>query len=258
MKYLNIQLIFEFVKRDFVERFAGSVLGSLWSFIWPFVNILIYTIIFSKMMSSRLAGLQGSFSYSIYLISGILPWTAFSTTIGRSTTVFIDKKNVISKINIALPSMPLYINISEAVTFFISLTIFSVFLLIIGHRFSEYHLMVPFVFMLLQLLAYAFGLILAVFTVFIRDLRDIVGIVLQVWFWFTPIVYVKDVLPEWVKKIIVYNPAFIFVDSFQSIFVWNRLPNINHLLVLTVVTFILLLFAYFVFTRLESDVKDFI
>lgn len=258
MKQLNLPLILEFVKRDFTEKFAGSALGSLWSFIWPLVNILIYTIIFSRLMGSRLPGAEGKFAYSIYLIAAMLPWNAFASTISRSSTVFLDKKNIISKIDIALPSMPFYINLSESITFLISIILYFVFLIIIGNRFSEYYLLIPFIFILQQLLAYALGLILATLTVFLRDLREVVGIVLQVWFWFTPIVYVKDVLPEWVKHIIVFNPAFILADSFQSIFVWNRLPDMDHLYILTVVTFVLLAASYFIYRKLEVDVKDFI
>ncbi len=258
MRWLNKKLILEFVKRDFEERFAGSVLGRLWSFIGPLVNILIYTIIFSNLMSARLSGVDSKFSYSIYLIAALLPWIAFSTTILRSTTVLIDKKHLISKINIAFPSMPLYINLSETVTLFISVTIFSGFLIIFGHPFSEYSILIPFIFILQQLLAYAIGLTLAVLTVFIRDLKEVVGIVLQVWFWFTPIVYVKEILPEFVKKIIIFNPFFILADSYQSIFLWNRLPDIQHLVILTVITFILLISSYLIYMKLESDVRDFL
>lgn len=253
---LNIHLIIEFVKRDFAEKFAGSVFGRLWSFILPLVNILIYIIIFSGMMGARLSDTGGRYAYSIYLISAILPWTAFSTTLSRSATVFLDKKHILSKVNIALPSMPLYINISEAVNFFISLIIFYVFLIISGHGFSEYHLMILFIFMLQQLLAYALGLSLAVLTVFVRDLKEVVGIVLQIWFWFTPIVYVRDILPEFVKKLLVFNPAFILAESFHDIFVFNRLPNINHLLALTTVTFILLYCSYLLYKRLESELRN--
>lgn len=258
MKSLNINLTLEFVKRDFVERFAGSIFGSVWSFILPLVNIMIYTIIFSNIMNARLAQNASSFSYSVYLISALLPWTAFSTTIMRSTTIFIDKKNIISKINVTLPSMPLYINLSETVTLFISVTFYLGFLMIIGHGLSVYILMIPFIFMLQQLLAYAIGLILAVLTVFIRDLKEVVGIVLQVWFWFTPIVYVKEILPQWVQKVIVYNPVFILSDSFQNIFLRAKLPDMQLLNNLTVVTFILLFLSYLIYIKLESDVKDFL
>ena len=258
MKWLNKKLILELVKRDFEEKFAGSILGRLWSFISPLVNILIYILIFSNIMSARLSGVDSEFSYSIYLISAILPWTAFSMTISRCTTVLMDKKNIISKINISLPSMPLYISLSETLTLFISTGIFLVLLLISGHGFSEYILLVPFIFMLQQLLAYSIGLILSVTTVFIKDLKELVGLVLQVWFWFTPIVYVKDILPEWVSRIIVFNPFYILADSYQKIFLWKKVPETDSLIILTAITFSLLFLSYFVYAKLESDVKDFL
>ena len=90
MRWLNKKLILELVKRDFEEKFAGSILGRLWSFISPLVYILIYILIFSNIMSARLSGAGSEFSYSIYLISAILPWTAFSVTISRCTTVLMD------------------------------------------------------------------------------------------------------------------------------------------------------------------------
>jgi lipopolysaccharide transport system permease protein len=258
MKWHNKRFILELVRRDFEERFAGSVLGNLWSFIVPLVNILIYTIIFSNIMSARLPAIGGKFAYSIYLIAALLPWMSFSTTVMRSTTVLLDKKNLISKINIALPSMPLYISLSETVNLFISITIFSVFLFFFGHGFSEYILLIPFIFMLQQIMAYTIGLTLGIITVFIRDLKEVVGIAMQVWFWFTPIVYVKDILPQWLKKIIVFNPFYHLADSYQKIFLWKELPDVQNLIILTTITFSLLFLSYFLFVKLESDVKDFL
>lgn len=258
MRWLNKKLIMELVKRDFEEKFAGSILGRLWSFISPLVNILIYIMIFSNIMSARLKGVDSEFSYSIYLISAILPWTAFSITIARCTTVLIDKKHIISKINITLPSMPLYISLSETLTLFISTGIFVLLLITSGQGISEFILMIPFIFMLQQLLAYAIGLTLSVTTVFIKDLKEIVGLVLQIWFWFTPIVYVKDILPGWIGRIIVFNPFYILADSYQRIFLWKKIPNTDGLVILTAITFCLLSFSYLVYVKLESDVKDFL
>ena len=154
--------------------------------------------------------------------------------------------------------MPLYISLSEALTLFISTGIFLVLLIITGHGISEFILLVPFIFMLQQLLAYAIGLILSVITVFIKDLKELVGLVLQVWFWFTPIVYVKDILPEWIRQIMVLNPFYILADSYQKIFLWKKVPDTDGLIILTAITFSLLFLSYFVYAKLESDVKDFL
>ena len=119
-------------------------------------------------------------------------------------------------------------------------------------------MLLPFLFLLQQLFAFGFGLLTATLTVFIRDLREVVGIVLQLWFWFTPIVYVSQILPDVVKKIMIYNPAYVLIESYHSIFVFNDAPSIKSLIVLTFVAHGLICFAYFVFRALEKDVRDFL
>ena len=95
---MNLSLLIELTKRDFTERYSGSVLGVFWTFLWPLVNIFVYIVIFSQVMGARLQGSSSTYSYGIYLVAGILPWTAFANTVSRSATVLVDKKHIISKI----------------------------------------------------------------------------------------------------------------------------------------------------------------
>ena len=255
---MNTSLLIELTKRDFTERYSGSILGVFWTFLWPLVNIFVYTVIFSQVMGARLQGSSSTYSYGIYLVAGILPWTAFANTVSRSATVFVDKKHIISKIRVNLTSLPLYIVMSESITFFIALLIYLGFLLTTGAPIKKTILLLPALYLVQQIFAYALGFLIAVFHVFIRDLKEVTGIVLQIWFWFTPIVYVYDILPEFAKKIVVYNPAFLFIKSYQDIFVLQRVPDFTHLLVLTVIAHLLLLAGYLIFKKLEKDIRDFI
>ena len=74
-------------------------------------------IIFGNLMGAQLPGMSSVWGYGVYLISGLLPWMAFANTVTRSSTVFLDKKNIISKIHVDLPTLPLFIVISETITF---------------------------------------------------------------------------------------------------------------------------------------------
>ena len=121
---MNFSLILELAKRDFTERYSGSALGFMWSFIYPLINILIYMIIFGSLMGARLPGTSSIWGYGVYLIAGLVPWTAFANTVTRASTVFLDKKNIIAKIHVDLPTLPLFIVLSESVTFVVTLTIF--------------------------------------------------------------------------------------------------------------------------------------
>ena len=230
---MNLSLLIELTKRDFTERYSGSVLGVFWTFIWPLVNIFVYTVIFSQVMGARLQGASSTYSYGIYLIAGILPWTAFANTVSRSATIFADKKGIISKIKVSLPSLPLYIVMSESITFLITLFIYMVFLLMTGTPLRITLIFLPVIYLVQQIFAFSLGFLITIFHVFIRDLKEITGIVLQIWFWFTPIVYVYDILPAFAKNLVVFNPAFLFIKAYQDIFVLNQVPDFVNLLKLS-------------------------
>jgi len=256
---VNISLILELTKRDFTERFAGSILGSIWALIWPLVSLFIYIIIFGKMMGPKLPGKSEFYAYGLYLTVGLVPWTAFASSISRSSSVFLDKRYLISKIKLSLPSLLIYIILSETITFVITMILFFIFLFFSGYKFHlAALLLIPFIYYLQQLFAFGFGLLAATLTVFIKDLREVTGILLQLWFWFTPIVYIEDILPEILKKIMIYNPAYIVIKSYRDIFVFNSDPPYTTLIVLTLITHVLILVAYSIFRALEKDVRDFL
>ncbi|MDZ7695478.1 MAG: ABC transporter permease [Deltaproteobacteria bacterium] len=258
MAAINAGLIWDLTKRDFSERFAGSMLGAVWAFIWPLVNLFIYIVIFGKFMGGRLPGRADVYAYSVYLSVGLIPWTCFAASISRSATVFLDKKHIISKVDVSLPSLLIFINLSEIITFLITNVFFFAFLMATGYAFSMKLLLLPFIFFLQQILAFGLGLLSATFTVFVRDLKEVVGIILQLWFWFTPIVYVSDILPDVVKGILVFSPAFIITESYHRIFVFNDYPAIGSLMILTAITHLILIGSYGLFRYLEKDVRDFL
>jgi len=254
--FLDLGLLVELTKRDFTERYAGSVLGVFWTFIWPLVMIFIYTFIFSRVMGAKLPGLGSTYSYGIYLVAGLAGWIAFSNTVTRATNVFVEKKAVISKIRISLPMLPCYVVLSESITYMITMAIYFVFLMIIGAPMHRSLILLPFIFVVQQIFAYSLGLIAAILQVFVKDLKEFVGIVFQIWFWLTPIVYIVDILPGIAGRLMVWNPAFLFIDSYHRIFFYGQSPDLKALLALTFMGHFVFLVAFWMFKRLEKDVRD--
>ena len=255
---MTISLLLELTKRDFTEKYSGSILGVLWAFIGPLVNIFIYVVIFSQIMGARLPGISSTFSYGSYLAAGIVPWAAFSNTIIRSSAIFVEKKGLISKIRVSLPFLPVYIVLSETLIFIITITIYLIFLVLIGHQFHHSVIFIPFVFIVQQIFAYSLGFFIAIFQVFIRDLREVTNIAIQLWFWFTPIVYIFDILPDFAKKFFIYNPAYLFIKAYHDVFIYGQMPDFNNLIMVTIIGHALLILGYFSYKRLEKDIRDFI
>jgi lipopolysaccharide transport system permease protein len=257
-KFEQIAYIIEITRRDFAERFAGSVLGSLWAIIWPMVNLFIYIVIFGKIMGARLPGTSEMNAYGIYLAAGLIPWIAFSATVNRCASVFLEKKHIITKVNTSLFALLLHICLSETITYAISMMVFFAILAFQGYEFHRLFLFLPLLYYLQQVLALGIGLFAAVLNVFVRDVREIIGVIMQLWFWFTPIVYIPDILPLAVQKLLVWNPAYIIIASCHNIFVFHANPPFKSLILLAVIVHGLLFFSYFLLRHLEKDIRDFL
>ncbi|NEV61106.1 ABC transporter permease [Thiorhodococcus minor] len=256
---MNLLLLLDFTRQDFVDRYSGSVLGVLWALIHPLVMIFIFTVIFTNIMGARLPGVAGDYGYAVYLVSGLLPWMAFANTVTRGSTVFLDRRNIIGKIPIALAYLPVYIVISEAVTFLISMTIFAVFLIAVGALPGKAIVMLPFIFVLQQIFAFGLGLIFGVLNVFLRDIRELVGVMLTFWFWLTPIVWVPSVAPPLVQQLQeTLNPAYLFVNAYHGIFVHGQMPDFGALSRLVLIAHAALLLGWLLLKWLERDVRDFL
>jgi len=258
MKKFNLSLVFQLAKRDFLERFTGSILGVFWAFILPAVNIAIYTLIFSKVMSVKLPNLDITYGYGLYLAAGLLPWITFSNTIIRISGIFLEKKHIISKVSINLLYFPLSVVLSESISFIISMGIFISVLIFLGVPFDKLALLLPFIYFFQQLLAFSLGLIFGVLNVFIRDIKEIVNIIMQLWFWLTPIVYTVNILPKTLKKYIIYNPSYSFIHFYQNVFVLKENVNFKIIFIYSFVTITLFIFSYIIFKKLEKEIRDFL
>ena len=253
---VNLSLILELTKRDYRERYAGSVFGTAWAFIKPLVPLFIYIVVFGKLMGGRMPDATGPFAYSIYVASGLVAWIAFSGSVLRGATVFLEKRHIIAKVQVSLPTLLVFTNLAEIVTYLITMAFFLLFLLCIPYQFSWHILLLPLIFYLQQVLAFGLGMLAAVFVVFLRDLKEFLEITLQLWFWTTPIVYVKSILPEWVSRLIALNPFTAITDAYHAIFVYKTLPDFGALLVVSVVAHLLVMLAYYCVKTLELDIRD--
>ena len=250
-------LIWSFARQELVDRYAGSALGFVWAFLQPLFMMFIFVVIFGQIMGSRLPGVNMAYGYSIYLVAGMLPWLAFSNTLARTATVFVDKKHVLSKVGLSLTVLPLFILVSETATFGIGLLLFAGLLLLAGHTPSADVLALPWIFLVQQMLALGIGLIFAVLNVFLRDVREFSGIVVQLWFWFTPIVWAPQIMSaELFGLLKMLNPMASVMTAYQAIFWANGRPDYAALALLAVLAAAVLALGYLFVLRMEKDIRD--
>lgn len=255
----NLPLVLLLTRQELVDRHKGSVLGRAWTLLSPLINILVFVLIFSAIMGARLEGFGAEverYTYSIYLISGILAWTAFAKSLSNITNLFVERAGMITKVKTSLATLPLSVLLAESVVYGISMALFALFLLLIGFPITPYWLAVPLVLALQLAFTYGLGLLLAVLAVYLKDIREGVAVLLPVWFWLTPIVYVNDIIPPWALDFIALNPLFQLIDAYRALILYQQPPNIGGLVALLGITLVLLYTALWLLKRTERDLRD--
>ncbi|SFV26733.1 lipopolysaccharide transport system permease protein [Devosia crocina] len=244
------------IKNDFHSRFVRSKLGGFWVILQPLSQVLIYAFILSNLLSSRIQGVEGPYGYAIYLMAGLLAWNLFTEVLDRCMKVFVSNANTMKKVKfprIALPIIAIGSSIVNNVVLFV---LINVIFLALGHAVTPligfYFLLVPIV----AILAAGTGIALGVINVFVRDIEQVVPIIIQVLFWFTPIVYPANVVPEAYTKILSLSPIYVLVESYHAIFVFGTVPNLAPLAAVTALGLALCGLALFLFRRASADMVD--
>lgn len=236
----NRNLLKNLVLRDLKHRYVGSVAGFLWSVIHPIVLLLTYTFVFTVVLRQQMGPESGTDSYAIFIFCGILPWLLFQDTVMRNCSAITDNVPLITKTIIPAEILPISITISNLVHHLIGLVI----LLAVMVTFYSVHvsalLILPYMAALLMF-AQGLGWIAAGLHVFLRDTIQALQILMFLWFWFTPVVYSADFVPENVRFLIHLNPMAIIVSGYRNSLLdvsQPSLPQLAWMLVASVVIFI--------------------
>jgi lipopolysaccharide transport system permease protein len=248
--------IFASVRREFDARYRVAALGGLWAVLQPAAQIAVYTLVLSGVMRARLPGHDSGIAYGVYLCAGILTWSLFAETITRCTGVFVENANLLKKLSFPRICLPAIAVLSATVNFVIVLAIFLVVLALTGALPGLPLLAVVPLVVLHVALAASIGMLLGVANVFYRDVSQGIAIVLQFWFWLTPIVYPLAILPESFRPLILANPLTPLAQSYQRIFVDGAWPQWYSLVAPLVVAAVLLPMAFAFFRAHSGEMVD--
>lgn len=245
------------VRREFDARYRNSLFGALWAVAGPLTMIVIYTVVFAQLMRPTLPGYEKTpFAFSIYLCAGVIPWSLFSEMLGRMNGVFIENANLIKKANFPRICLPAIVALSALLNFAILLAIFLLFLALIGHWPGAALLALVPVLVLQVLFTVGFGVALGTLNVFFRDVGQLTGVVLQFWFWLTPIVYTLQTLPAEIQALARWNPMVPLIDAYQGIFLQRVAPDPLSLAPIAVLTVLCLAVGAGLFLGRVAELVD--
>lgn len=232
------------------------MLGGLWVILNPLAMILVYTAVFSEVMQAKLPGVMTKYAYSIYLCSGLLTWQYFVETVQRLQNIFIDQSSLIKKVSFPKSSLPIYVLISSTINFLIVFSIFLIFLILNGNFPGAILINIIPLLIIQQMIALGLGIFVGTLNVFYRDIGHVFSIVIQFWFWFTPIVYTVEAIPQKFKDLLEYNVIVPLMNGYQNILLLHTVPNWKSLSPVLIFALVCLLLGYLVFKKLSKEMVD--
>ena len=222
----------------------------------PLSQVLMYALVLSAILSSKLPGIDNRFSYAIYLTAGILAWSLFSDLISSCLTLFIDKGNLMKRVMFPKICLPLIVSGFALINNLLLLVCILIIFMLLGHNPSIELIWLPFLFLVTLGLGLGLGLMLGILNVFIRDVGQIVPILLQFGFWFTPIVYMVTIIPEQYRAWLALNPMYHITSGFQNVLVYHQPPDWPALLLVAIASIMLMGIAMFMFRKASPEMVD--
>jgi lipopolysaccharide transport system permease protein len=257
----NRSLIRTLVRRDVLSRYSGSFGGALWAILNPLLLMLTYFFVFGLVLQSKFEGDPSRTAFAVNFLAGMLPWLAFSEAVGRAPFIMIEHRGFIKKLVFPVETLPVNLVAAGLVTEFFGIILFVLALLILRGHVPATAFYLPALVIPQILLTAGICWFLAALGVFVRDLAQVTGYLLTIWFFITPICYPESnlqALPSLALSILTKNPIYVLVRGYRSILLEARAPDWASLAWLSAFSVAIFLLGHAWFYKLRKSFADLI
>jgi lipopolysaccharide transport system permease protein len=256
----KIELLKALIHRDLEAHYKGSILGNLWPAVHQLSQLLIYTYVFSVVLRVKLSseGLPASnFTFGLWLFAGLLPWTAFVNGLTMAAGSVIGQPNLVKKVIFPIELLPLVAVISAFIESTFGLVILICLIAIFTQKIHITLWLLPLIWVPQLALTAGLSYLMAGITVFLRDIPQTLMLLLNLWFYLTPIVYPTSAIPEnfrpWVLKL---NPMAAIAEIYRDIILKGEMQHWPEWGVVSIVALAVLWIGFWCYQRLRSAFAD--
>jgi lipopolysaccharide transport system permease protein len=252
----NRGLIRTMVRRDVLGRYRGSFGGAFWTVLNPLILMLTYFFVFGVVLRARFPNDPSRAGFALYFLAGMLPWLAVSEAAGRAPTVMLEHRNFVKKLVFPVETLPVNLVTAGLVS-----EVFGVALFLLGSYLARGYVpasvvWVPLLVVPQILLTAGLCWFLAALGVFVRDLAQINGFLLTLWFFLTPICYPEASLPGPALRILSKNPMFVLVRGYRDALLEGRAPSFHSFWKLCVISAVIFILGHAWFYKLKKSFAD--
>lgn len=259
--WVKFDLLRTLVRRDLEARYKGSVLGNLWPLLNQLSQLLIYTYVFSTVLKVKLTTLKGlpanDFTFGLWLFAGLLPWIAFTGGLMQSANSVLGQPNLVKKVVFPLALLPLVPVLSTFIESSFGLMALIFFVAVTSHTLHTTLALLPLIWLTQLLLTAGLGYLTAGLTVFLRDIPQTLGVILNIWFYATPLVYPVSAVPEeWRSLVFWLNPMAAIAEVYRDIVLVGEVKHWGEWGVACMVATIIFCCGFTVYKRLRPAFAD--
>lgn len=255
--WINRSLIKTLSRREVLGRYQGSLFGLLWSFFNPVLMLVVYTFVFSAVFKARWhAGSDSKTEFALLLFAGLLVFNLFADCIGRAPGLIAGNVNYVKKVIFPLEILPVVNLIAALFHFVVSLFVWLVaYILIFGVPHLSV-LMLPLILIPFLLLILGFSWALSAVSVFLEDTSQLVGVLITVLMFLSPIFYPASSLPIQYQELFMFNPLTPVIEMTRDALFTGSFPNFTVLSFYLVASLFLSWLGFYLFQVMRKEFAD--
>ena len=239
------ELVRNLVIRDLKVRYRNSIFGFAWSLLNPLFLMVVLSVVFT--VAFERATPVGNFP--AFLIVGLIAWNFTSTSLSRAVNSVLENKQLVNKVFFPREVIPASVVLANFVHFVLAIPVLVVILLVLGVMPTPTILLLPPVMLIHLELVLGIALFVSCVNVFYRDMGVAMEVLLQAWFFATPIIYHHWILPVWLQKPFMVNPLAAIITAYRDILLLGQFPDRNFTLGALVSSTLIFVIGYAVYTR---------
>ena len=257
----NRDLIFQLLKRDVLERYRGSSLGLLWSLAFPLFMLLVYMFVFGIVFKMKWgvapgSGQETNISFGVIMYSGLVLHAFLGECLVRSSGLITGNQQYVKKVVFPLPILSVVTIGAALFHLFAGLLILLLFMLISGSTPSWTIIYAPIVLLPLVMLMLGASWLLSSLCVFIRDIAQLMGVLVTVLLFLAPIFYPLSAVPEIYQPWMYLNPLTAIIEQFRAVALFGLQPNWLILVVYYLIALLVMFIGFSFFSRTKGAFAD--
>lgn len=210
-------LVVVLTQKDLKVRYKSSTLGYLWSIAHPLALAFVFVIAFKMVMRIQME------NYALFLIMGLFPWQWFSNSATIPANAFLSNASMIKKVNFPRSIIPFSLVLQDMIHYLLSIPVI-LFFMLLYHKYPGWNWLyaIPLLLIIQFGLCFGFALAISSINLFFRDLERLLILFTTLMFYFTPVLYPMDMVPERFRQLILLNPLTPLMLSWRDLFMYNR------------------------------------